>query len=50
MKKAFGKYHTSQLKLTDSQIVLHWSTNEDKPLKQWVRNRVLEIRRFTDTM
>ena len=33
--------------MTDSQIVLHWISNEDKPLKQWVRNRVLEIKRFT---
>jgi len=49
VKRSFGKYHQSHVKLTDSEIVLHWITNEEKPLKQWVRNRVLEIRRFTNT-
>ena len=47
VKRAFYKYHQSSSYLTDSQIVLHWISNEDIPLKQWVRNRVLEIRRFT---
>ena len=27
--------------------MLHWISNKDKPLKRWVRNRVIEIRRFT---
>ena len=26
---------------------MHWINNDEKPLKQWVRNRVIEIRRFT---
>ena len=39
--------HTSSIKLCDSQVVLHWIENEEKPLKQWVRDRVVEIRRFT---
>ena len=47
VKRAFYKNHQCCYKLTDSQIVLHWISNEEKPLKQWVRNRVLEIRRFT---
>ena len=38
------KYAT---KLTDSQIVLHWINSKDIPLKQWVRNREIEINRFS---
>ena len=48
VKRSFHKHHKSSIKLTDSQIVLHWINNYDKPLKQWVRNRVIEIRRFTN--
>ena len=48
VRKSFGIRHKGHLKLSDSQIVLYWLKNEEKPLKQWVRNRVLEIRRFTD--
>ena len=33
--------------LADSQIALHWISNRDKPLKQWLFNRVIEIRQFT---
>ena len=47
VRRAFGKYHQNHIKLCDSEIVLHWLKNEDKPLKQWVRNRVLEVKRFT---
>ena len=47
VKRAFYKIHRSSIKFTDSQIALHWIDNEEKPLKQWVRNRVIEIRRFT---
>ena len=36
------------MKLIDSQITLHWINNRELPLKQWVRNRVIEISRFTD--
>ena len=46
-KKAFQKYHQGHFKLTDSQIVLYWISNEERPLKQWIRNRVVVIRRFT---
>lgn len=48
VRRSFYKIHTTSIKLTDSQIVLHWITNEDKPLKQWTRSRVIEIRRFTE--
>ena len=47
VKRSFYKHHKNQIKLTDSQIILHWIRNEERPLKQWVRNRVVEIRRFT---
>ena len=49
VRRSFGKYHASHPKLSDREIVLHWLKNDGKPLKQWVRNRVIEIRRFTDT-
>ena len=45
--RAFGQHHTKAFKFTDSQIVLHWIRNEIRPLKQWVRNRIIEIQRFT---
>ena len=38
----------TRVKLTDSQVVLYWITNHDKPVKQWVRNRVVEISRYTE--
>ena len=47
VKRSLGKYHQSYKKLTDSQIALHWVSSSNKPLKQWARNRVIEIRRFT---
>lgn len=48
VKQSLGKFYHSAVKLTDSQIALYWINSEDKPLKQWVRNRVIEIRRFTE--
>jgi len=45
--RSFRKYWKEAVKLTDSQIVLHWINNNNRPLKQWVRNRVIEIQRFT---
>ena len=48
VRRAFRKYHKSCLKLTDSQVTLHWINNQELPLKQWVRNRVVEILRFTE--
>ena len=47
VRKAFQENFKSCIKLSDSQIVLYWIKNESKPLKQWVRNRVIEIRRLT---
>ena len=48
VRRAFGQYHTNAFKFRDSQIVLHWISNENRPLKQRVRNRIIEIKRFTD--
>ena len=47
VKRSLSKWYQSSLKFTDSQIVLYWLDNDQKPLKQWVRNRVIESLRFT---
>ena len=49
VKKAFHKTHQKSIKFTDSQIALHWISNDTRTLKQWVRNRCIEVRMFTDT-
>ena len=48
VRRAFGQHDTNAFKFTDSQIVLHWISNENCPLKQWVRSRMIEIKRFTN--
>ena len=48
VKRAIGKYHKECFKLTDSQVTLHWLNNQNLPLKQWTRNRVVDILRFTN--
>ena len=40
--------HKGKIKLTESQVVLHWLSNHEKAVKQWVRSSVTEILRFTD--
>ena len=47
VKRSLKTYQKSSIKLTDSQIVLHWLHNESAQLKQWTKNRVIEIHRFT---
>ena len=47
VRRALCKYHQQALKFTDSQIVIYWICN-NQILKQWVRNRIIEIQRFTD--
>lgn len=49
VKRSLGRFHKDHLKITDSEIVLYWLVNHEKPLKQWTRNRVVEILRFTST-
>ena len=38
----------SSINFTDSQITLYWISNDKLNLKQWTRNRVSEIHRFTN--
>ena len=49
VRRSLGKFHRNALKLTDSQIVIHWISHKELRLKQWVRSRVVEILRFTKT-
>ena len=44
---ALDKYVKNRVSLTDSQIVLYWINNPQLQLKQWVRNRVIEINCLT---
>ena len=37
VKLSFGSSHKSCIKLTDSQVVLHWINNTEGAWKQWVR-------------
>ena len=46
---ALGKFITKRVHLTDSQITLFWICNPKLRLKKWVRNRVIEINRLTDS-
>ena len=48
VRRSFYKWHQSSLKLSDSQIALYWICNNEKPLKQWIRNRVIKIQRFSN--
>ena len=48
VKLALGDLHKESIKLTDSQVALHWISNTTNPLKQWVRNKVVEINRLAD--
>ena len=49
VRKALSRNHIRKLKFTDSQIVLYWITNKNLQLKQWVRSRVTEILRVTNS-
>ena len=48
VQRSFGNKFNKCVKLTDSQIVLHWITNEKLSLLPWVKNRVIEINRLSD--
>ena len=48
VKRSFKKLHKQAIKFTDSQVTLFWISNDEKPLKQCTRNRVIEIQRFTN--
>ena len=47
VKRSFYKNYSHSVMFSDSQIVLHWMNNENRVLKQWVRNRIIDIQRFT---
>ena len=47
VKRSFGSKHKSSIKLTDSQIVVHWLNNLKLTHEIWNRNRIIEILRFT---
>ena len=49
VKKALGDRHKSTVKLTDSQVALHWICSKRRALKTWVRNMVIEINRLCDS-
>ena len=44
---ALSEYIKTRVHLTDSQIALFWINNTKSQMKQWVRNRVIEINRLT---
>ena len=48
VRRAIQKHWKGSTKFTDSQIVLFWISRDMRVLKPWTRNRVIEIRRFTD--
>ena len=48
VKLALGDLHKECIKLTDSQIALHWISNVRNPLKQCVRNKVVAMNRLAD--
>ena len=49
VRRALQENHKGKMKLAGSQVMLHWFSNHEKAIKQWVRNRVIEILRFTDS-
>jgi len=49
VKRALSHFHKESVKLSDSQVVMHWINNQELPLKQWTRNRVVDLLRFTES-
>ena len=45
---ALGDLHKDRIKLTDSQVALHWISNDTRVYKPWVKNQVIEINRLAD--
>ena len=48
VKIAFGERHKKCLKLSDSQVAIHWLGCTRTRLKLWVRNRSIEFNRLCD--
>ena len=47
VKRPLNERCVSNVLVTDSEVALHWLSTQTKQLKLWVRNRVIEINRFT---
>ena len=47
IKTNFGKYFKDIFYVTDSTIILHWISQDERPMHVGVRNSVIEIRRFS---
>ena len=43
VRRSFGKYHKGYTTFTDSQVALYWIHSRDKPVKQWIRSRVMRL-------
>ena len=48
VSQALGDLHKECIKLTDSQVALHWICNDNRVYKEWVKNRVIEVNRLAD--
>lgn len=48
VRRALTKHQKRRMMFSDSQVALHWFTNDSRVLKQWVRNRCIEVRRLSD--
>ena len=48
VRLSLKEQHKKALKISDSQVVLHWLHCTRTVLKMWVRNRALEIMRLTE--
>ena len=48
VKYNLGSQFYDSMYVTDSTIVLHWLSHDERPLDTAVRNSVIEIRRFTN--
>ena len=48
VKTAFGERHVKCLKLSDSQVAIHWVGCTRTRLKLWVRNRAIEFNRLSN--
>jgi hypothetical protein len=48
VKRALTNHCSDYLLFTDSEIALFWLTSQTKRQKPWVRNRAIEVNRFTN--
>ena len=50
VRRSLKEYVKNTIYVLDSEISLYWIASTTKVLKPWVRNQVIEIRRFTDVL